>query len=43
MHGESVGIRKVRDHGSEAFRIEYFVVEKRRMTSGTLSPPQASP
>ena len=30
-NGERVVIRKVRDHGSEAFRIEYYVAGKRRM------------
>jgi integrase len=29
--GERVVIRKVRDHGSEAFRIEYYVAGQRRM------------
>ena len=30
-HGERVVIRKVRDHDTEAFRIEYYVAGKRRM------------
>lgn len=30
-HGERVVIRKVLDHGSEAFRIEYYVAGQRRM------------
>ena len=30
-NGARVVIRKVRDHGSEAFRIEYYVAGKRRM------------
>ena len=31
-HGERVVIRKVMDHGSEAFRIEYYVAGQRRGT-----------
>lgn len=30
-HGERVIIRKVRDHDTETFRIEYYVAGKRRM------------
>ena len=30
-HGERVVIRKVRDHDTEAFRIEYYVAGKRRL------------
>ena len=30
-NGERVTIRKVRDHGYEVFRIEYYVAGQRRM------------